>query len=293
MIARGPDMRRAASVVAFLVLLAGCQSAPSQPPPTVVPTLAPTAAPPTSTPQPTPTPVVDPLAAVVARQADLQTFRQALVLDVEGIDPAGSPRAMKLWAEGESERPNSRLHVGTDALGAPLGFTVIQAERKLYLNPLGMWMALDAEAIPPGMPLVPVPVATDPRELLSLFQGAQLQLLPGGDSVRGTATDVLRFTLPPERAERLVPRLLLQQTVALLQGTPTYTDLGGEVAVGRADGFVRRIELLVLGYSGGDPARTFSIRSRTELWDVNDGTIAVQLPGEPILQLPTIGAPGR
>jgi hypothetical protein len=278
----------AARALAVVLLVGGCRAAPPELPPT--PTVPP---PPTATPLPPPTPVptpqVDPVGAIVARQTDLQTFRQALSLDVDGIGPGGRPTTMRVWAEGESARPNSRLHVGTTALGMPMGFVVLQIDRQLYLNPFGTWLAVEAQALPPGLPLIPIPLAADPQALLPLFAGAQVT--PDlGVPVRGVSTDVLRFTLPPDRAEALTQRLFLSQTVQLLQGRPTYTEAGGELAVGRDDGFVRRVALLLRGYSDGDPARTFSIQSRTELWDVNGPTLTVAPPTEPVFQLPSPNA---
>ena len=279
-------MVRVIGLLLVLLLLASCRP-PLEPPP------PPTPAPPTPAPIPTaiptaiPPPKVDPIAAIFERQAALQTFRQSLLIDLQGVSPVGQPIAMKVWAEGESARPDSRLQVGTDALGGPVGFQVLQFGGRLYLNFFGAWVALEAEALPPGVPLVPIPTGADPRELMSVLMGAQVS--PGtGESVRGTVTDSLRFTLPPDRAEALARLLLVGPTVALLQGSPTYTEAGGELAVGRDDGFVRRITLYLRGYSGGDPARAFSLQSQTELWDVNDPAIAVTPPTEPALQLPRL-----
>lgn len=281
-------MARTIGLLLLLLLLASCRP-PGESPPTPTstpptPTPVPTAVP---TPTPVPPPKVDPIAAIFERQGALQTFRQSLLIDLQGISPTGRSVAMKVWAEGESARPDSRLQVGTDALGGPVGFVVLQVGGRLYLNFFGAWVALDAEALPPGVPLVPIPTAADPRELLSVLMGAQV-VAATGDAVRGTPTDSLRFTLPPDRAEALAGLLLVAPTVALLQGSPTYTEAGGELAVGRDDGFVRRIALYLRGYSGGDPARAFSLQSQTELWDVNDPAIAVTPPTEPALQLPRL-----
>lgn len=291
-------MRPVAASLSFIALiLAGCSASPREAVPTataVPPPPTPTAtAVPTST--PVPTVVVDPFGAIIARQAALQSFRQAVTLEVQGVDASARPRAFRIWAEGESARPNSRLQVGTDATGTVLGFTVIQVERKLYLNPLGLWMAVDAQAIPAGVPLVPIPVAADPQQVLPLLIGGQA--VPAvGVPVRGAPTDIIQFSLPAERAEQLAGQLLITPTVSLLEGAPTYTDLTGDVAVGREDGFVRRVALQLRGYSGGDPARTFAVQSQTELWDVNDPTIAVGRPTEPVFQLPGVDGirlPGR
>ena len=286
-----------ARTTVMLALVVGCSA--GSPPPTPAPVPAPTLALPTATPIPIPTSTpnqtvaVDPLAAIIARQAQLQTFRQSLVLDIEGVDPAGQPKAMKAWAEGESARPNSSLRVGSDALGIPTGFNVIQADGRVYFNPLGAWLALDAQAVPAGMPLVPIPVPPDPQQMLPLLVGAQVTPVLGV-SVRGATTDVLRVSLPADRADLLANQLFISQTVTFLEGTPTYTDLTGEVAVGRDDGFLRRIAFLLRGYSGGDPARVFSIHSQTELWDINDPTIAVSAPTESVINLPAItGFPVR
>ena len=281
-------MVRVIGLLLVLLLLVGCRPPVESPPP-------PTPAPPTPTTIPTviptptaiPPPKVDPIAAILERQGALQTFRQSLLIDLQGVSPAGQPIAMKVWAEGESARPDSRLQVGTDALGGPVGFQVLQVGGRLYLNFFGAWVALEAEALPPGVPLVPIPTGADPRELVSALMGAQV--IPAtGESVRGTATDSLRFTLSSDRAEALARLLLVGPTVALLQGSPTYTEAGGELAVGRDDGFVRRITLYLRGYSGGDPTRAFSLQSQTELWDVNDPAIAVTPPTEPALQVPRL-----
>jgi hypothetical protein len=281
-------MVRVIGLLLVLLLLVGCRPPVESPPP-------PTPAPPTPTTIPTviptptaiPPPKVDPIAAIFERQGALQTFRQSLLIDLQGVSPAGQPIAMKVWAEGESARPDSRLQVGTDALGGPVGFQVLQVGGRLYLNFFGAWVALEAEALPPGVPLVPIPTGADPRELVSALMGAQV--IPAtGESVRGTATDSLRFTLPSDRAEALARLLLVGPTVALLQGSPTYTEAGGELAVGRDDGFVRRITLYLRGYSGGDPTRAFSLQSQTELWDVNDPAIAVTPPTEPALHVPRL-----
>lgn len=288
----------AATLSALMLVLAACWGprndvvptpTPAPPPPTATPV------PPTPTPIPVPTVAVDPLAAVVARQKELQSFRQAVTVEVEGLDAATNPRVLSVWAEGESARPNSRLQVGTDIFGSTLGFTVIQLDRKLYLNPMGVWMAVDAQAIPAGIPLVPIPVAADPQQVLPLLAGGQV--VPAiGVPIRGASTDILRFSLPGERAEQLAGHLLITPMVSLLEGVPTYTEASGELAVGREDGFVRRVALVLRGYSGGDPARAFAVQSQTELWDVNDATIAVGPPTEPVFQLPGLDGirlPGR
>lgn len=280
-------MRRlATAVLGATALLVGCTSAPAAP----LPTAPPAPPPPTATPAPTATPVpapqVDPIAAIVQRQTELKTFRQAVALAVVGAG-IGGPLGASVTAEGEAARPNTRLDVRTDALGTPMGFQFVQADGRMYLNPYGLWVAFDGQAIPEGLPLVPIPIGADPQQVLPLLAGSQVTPAVGVP-VRGVSTDVLRFTVPPERAGDLAALLVLPQSLAFLRGPTTFTELSGELAVARDDGFVRRVALQMRGYAGGDPARTFSIESTTELWDVNDPAIAVAAPDAPALQLPSL-----
>ena len=267
-------------------LLACTPTAPQVPPtPTAAPTSPPTATPPPPTATPTPRSAADLLGGVLARQAELRTFRQALSLEAAGTGPGGQPLAANVWAEGESARPDSRLAVGTDALGVPLGFSLVQADSRTYVNPGGAWFVTNGQALPAGLPLVPVPVAADPQAMLPLLQGAHA--VPElGVVVRGARTDVLRFTVPPDRADALASQVALPSSLVPFLGRPTYTDLSGELAVGNEDGFVRRVALLLRGHADGDPARPFSVRSVTELWDVNDPAIAVAAPDGPVFVLP-------
>jgi hypothetical protein len=270
----------------------GCRPLPSVEPaaPTAGAVRAPTSVPTplaTAAPAVTATPAIDPIAAVVARQADLRTFRQALLVKMAGTGPLNVPVAMSVWAEGESARPNSRLQVGTDAAGAPLGFSVVRADGTLYVNPWGAWLAVEGAAGPDVLPVVPIPIAGDPAEILPLLAGGQIT--PELDVVvRGAPADVLRISLPPAQAERLSSHLLIPQAGALFGGDLTYTALDGEIAVGREDGFVRLVALRLGGYAAGDRARTFAIESRSEFWDTNDPSIVVGSPAEPTLRLPSL-----
>ena len=270
-----------------IALVVGCTSAPAPPSPAPTPVLPPTAIP-TAVPTATPVPAaqVDPIAAIVARQAELRTFRQAVTLEVVGPG-VGGPIAANVTAEGEAARPNTRLDVRTDALGVPLGFQVVQADGRMYLNPYGLWVAFDGQAIPDGLPLIPIPIGADPQQVLPLLAGSQVTPAVGVP-VRGTSTDLLRLAVPPERAGQLAALLVLPQSLAFLQGSTTYTELSAELAVGRDDGFLRRVALVMRGYAGGDPARTFVIQSTTELWDVNDPAIVVAAPSAPAVQLPPL-----
>jgi hypothetical protein len=275
-----------ASMLATLLLVIACT-------PSVPPAATPTQAPvPPSTPRPAPTATplpaaaVDPIAAIVARQTELRTFRQAVKLEVGGSAEAAALVA-NVMAEGEAARPNTRLDVRTDALGTSLGFQFVQAEGRMYVNPYGLWLAFDGQAIPEGLPLVPIPLGANPDTLLPLL--ANSQVTPAvGVPVRGESTDVLRLVVPPERAGQLAEALALPRSLAFLQGQVSYTDASAELAVGRADGFMRRVALVLRGYVNGDATRTFVVQSTTELWDVNDPSIVVNPPDAPTLKLPSL-----
>src|SRR5687767_4260392 len=102
------------SMVGLAAVLAACGPAAPDvaPTATAVPTAAPTATPPPPTATPAPRSAGDLLGAVLARQAELRTFRQALTLEATGTGPDGQALAANVWAQGESAGPDSQLHVG-------------------------------------------------------------------------------------------------------------------------------------------------------------------------------------
>ncbi len=245
---------------------------------------------PTSTAVPTATPLpaaaMDPIVAIVARQTELRTFRQAVKFEVGGAVEAAALVA-NVTAVGEAARPNTRLDVRTDALGTPLGFQFVQADGRMYVNPYGLWLAFDGQAIPEGLPLVPIPLGANPDIVLPLL--ANSQVTPAVSvPVRGVLTDVLLLVVPPERAGELAEAMALPRSLAFLQGQTSYTYASAELAVGRDDGFMRRVALELRGYVNGDPTRTFVVQSTTELWDVNDPSIVVSPPEGPTLKLPSL-----